>query len=67
VIERGVIDDAMAQKWPILHQAEHGLPPADKALDRRLTPRRGKANSIRSGKIVFGKIGRCLNAGRQMA
>jgi hypothetical protein len=22
----GMVDDAMAQQWPILHQAEHGIP-----------------------------------------
>ena len=32
VIERGVIDDAMAQERPILHKPEHGVPPASAAL-----------------------------------
>src|SRR5262249_61060943 len=27
VVERGVVDDAMAQERPILHQPEHGVPP----------------------------------------
>jgi hypothetical protein len=27
MIERGMIDDAMAQQWPILHQAKHGVSP----------------------------------------
>ena len=26
MIRGGMVDDAMAQQWPILHQAEHGIP-----------------------------------------
>ena len=26
VLDRGVIDDAMAQQRPVLHQSEHGVP-----------------------------------------
>jgi len=34
VIERGVIDDAMAQKRPVLHQAKHDVLPRAASLDR---------------------------------
>jgi hypothetical protein len=27
VIDGGVVDDAMGQQWPILHQTEHGVSP----------------------------------------
>jgi hypothetical protein len=32
VVDRGVIDDPMAQKRPILHEPEHGIPPGSVAL-----------------------------------
>jgi hypothetical protein len=35
VIDRGVVDDAMAQELPILHQPEQDIPPPNVALDRR--------------------------------
>ena len=40
----GVVDDAMAQQRPILHQAEHGIPllVIDIILDRRPSPVRAR-------------------------
>jgi hypothetical protein len=26
VIHRSVVDDAVAEQWPVLHQSEHGVP-----------------------------------------
>jgi hypothetical protein len=38
VIFGGMVDDAMEQQRPVLHQAEHGIPLPGNFLDRRPSP-----------------------------
>src|SRR5688572_12344969 len=36
MVDRGMIDDPVAEQWPILHQAEHGVSPCLVPLRSRL-------------------------------
>jgi hypothetical protein len=51
VVDRGVVDDAMAEQRPVLHQPEHGVLPLVLACGSRALPHTIVRKPLRLGCI----------------